>query len=64
MRPLLIQTSHTRPTLSLVSPAIATWSGTFSFFMPGILGILGIAGMLVNQLAVVEELCGAGAFSA
>lgn len=43
--------------LSLFNPAMATLSGTLSFFMPGIFGILGIlgilgaAGMLLNQVA-------------
>lgn len=43
---------------------MATCSGTFSFLKPGILGSLGAAGMLVNQLAVVEVLAAAGGASA
>lgn len=48
---------YTLAMLSLFNPAMATLSGTLSFFMPGIFGILGIlgilgaAGMLLNQVA-------------
>ena len=42
---------------------IATWRGTFSFFIPGILGKLGIFGMLVNQPALVPGPADAGTAS-
>ena len=52
---------YTRAIFSLAAnPAIATWRGTFSFFIPDIFGMLGIFGMLENQLALVLELAGAG----
>ena len=55
---------YTRAMFSLAAkPAIATWRGTFSFFIPGILGMLGIFGMLENQPALVLELAGAGTAS-
>ena len=56
--------THTRGKPLSFSPAIATCSGTFSFFNPGILGSLGTAGMLVNQLEVVDVLAAPGGASA
>jgi len=52
--------------LSLFNPAMATLSGTLSFFMPGIfgiLGILGVAGMLLNQVAGWVVLAGVASAS-